>query len=200
MQTSSGPVFLKSFCTPEEMADLTLKDTFAEYAHYNPIIAKKESLIALSREPDANVTLAFLENHAIIGLGVLRYAAEEDRWFQVGPRTMMEVAAIEVSRGWRSHGISSEILRLLVDHPLESKRILFMVGYSWTWDLEGTGLNPMDYRRMMVQLFSRQGFEQFQTNEPNVMMHPENLFMARIGRDVPDTVRDRFKKMRFDLL
>jgi len=72
-----------------------------------------------------------------------------------------------------------------------------MVGYSWTWDLEG--ISAMDYRDMLISIFSQQGFETFQTNEPNIMMRPENLFMARIGGKISEPIRKRFKQVRFNL-
>ena len=112
---------------------------------------------------------------------------------------MMEVSVIEVQRPWRSLGISKEILRLLTDHPLKEERILYMVGYSWTWDLDGEGLQAMTYRDLLIRLFSRFGFTIFQTNEPNIMLRPENLFMARVGSRIPEETRKRFKLVRFDL-
>ena len=72
-----------------------------------------------------------------------------------------------------------------------------MVGYSWTWDLEG--ISAMDYRNMLIKIFSQQGFKTFQTNEPNIMMRPENLFMARIGANISEDIQKRFKLVRFDL-
>jgi len=72
-----------------------------------------------------------------------------------------------------------------------------MVGYSWTWDLER--ISAMDYRNMLISMFSQQGFETFQTNEPNIMMRPENLFMARIGANISEAIQKQFKQVRFDL-
>ena len=64
---------------------------------------------------------------------------------------------------------------------------------------DGSGLSAMAYREMMVRLFSRAGFQTFQTNEPNVMMRPENLFMACIGGEVSAGTVERFKQVRFNL-
>ena len=51
----------------------------------------------------------------------------------------------------------------------------------------------------MIRLFSSQGFRTYQTNEPNVMMRPENLFMARIGGNLSEDTRYRFKQVRFNM-
>ena len=74
-----------------------------------------------------------------------------------------------------------------------------MVGYSWTWDLEDKGISAMAYRDMLISIFSRQGFKSFQTNEPNIMLRPENLFMARIGTHISEDIQKQFKWVRFDL-
>ena len=96
-------------------------------------------------------------------------------------------------------GIGKEILRLLLAHPLREDRILYMVGYTWTWDLSDGNCTAALYRERLLRLFSSFGFELYSTNEPNVMMRPENLFMARIGERVPNHIRVRFKMVRYDL-
>jgi len=57
----------------------------------------------------------------------------------------------------------------------------------------------MEYRDMLISIFSQEGFKTFKTNEPNIMMRPENLFMARIGANISEDIRKRFKLVRFDL-
>jgi acetoin utilization protein AcuA len=198
-QTNQGDVRICSFCSPEEIASLSFQETFTKYARYNPIISKKETLSASASNPDANVTLAITPDDKIVGFSILEYPQPDERWIRVGENVMMEVSVIEVSRVWRSAGIARDILRLVTDHPLKEDRIFYMVGYSWTWDLDGTGIAPMTYRDMMISLFSSCGFEIFQTNEPNIMMRPENLFMARIGANISDAVQKRFKMVRFNL-
>ncbi len=166
---------------------------------YNSILAKKESLIKAASQPDANVTLAFTENKEIIALSILQYSDSSERWLRVGDRIMMEVSVIEVSRRWRSMGIAGELLHSLMQHPLKEDRIFYMVGYSWTWDLNGTVISAAAYREMMTALFSRHGFQVFKTNEPNILLRPENLFMARIGANISEAVQKQFKKVRFNL-
>ena len=65
--------------------------------------------------------------------------------------------------------------------------------------MEGKGLTAIEYRIMLVNIFSKQGFRILQTNEPNIMMRPENLFMARIGANISEDMQKRFKMVRFDL-
>jgi len=192
-------VTIKSFCSPDEIEPLSLKETFVESGRYNPILTKKESLIDAAVMPDANVTLAYTEDKKIIGISILRYPYPDERWAKIGGRVMMEVAVLEVVGKWRLKGISKKLLELLLDHPLKEDRIIYMVGYSWTWDIGGTGKSVIEYRNILINLFSHFGFGIYPTNEPNVMIRPENLFMARIGANISENIRKRFKLIRFNL-
>lgn len=199
LQTRQGVVKIRSFCTPDDIAHLDFKKTFSEFTRYSPIISKKESLAAAATRPDANVTIASSAEGQIIGFAILQYTSADDRWIRVGDRIMMEVTVVEVSRAWRANGLAAKLLELVVDHPLVEERIFYMVGYSWTWDLEDVKMTVMEYRDMMIHLFSRYGFRVFQTNEPNVLLRPENLFMARIGSNLSTEIQQRFKLILFNL-
>jgi acetoin utilization protein AcuA len=194
--TRHGKVIISSFCGPDEIASLRFIEAYTKYAGYRSIVSKKETLIKAALHPDTNVTLAFTPDGTIVGFGILEYPHPGERWQRVGDRIMMEVSVIEIGRPWRSLGISGKILQLLVDHPLKEERIFYMVGYSWTWDLEG--ISAMDYGKMLIGIFSQQGFQTFRTNEPNIMMRPENLFMARIGNNISESIQKKFKQVRFD--
>jgi acetoin utilization protein AcuA len=192
-------VLVRSFLSADEITRLSFNESMPKYARYRPLIRDKEILIKGASDPDANVTLAIGPDRAIIGIGILQYPSPEERWNQVGERLVMEVSALEVSGPWRSFGLSRHILRLLVDHPLKEERIFYMVGFSWTWDIDGKGIAAMGYRSMLIHIFSREGFRMYQTNEPNVMLRPENLFMARIGAHMSEEVQKHFKWIRFGL-
>jgi acetoin utilization protein AcuA len=112
---------------------------------------------------------------------------------------MIEVRAIEVCRSRRSGKIAGGILKKMLDYPQVKDKIVYMVGYSWTWDLDWTKKTAREYRRMLINLFEPQGFQEYQTNEPNICLKPENLFMGRIGKNISQVIQDRFKWLRFGL-
>ncbi len=197
--TRRGTLTISSYCGSAELEPLSMKGTFVAYANYRPIISSKQGLQEAALQPESNVTVAYSPDRFIVGFAVLQFPDPSERWYRVGNRIMMEVSTIEVSRRWRFLGLSNEMLRFLVDDPVVEERILYMVGYSWTWDLVGTGLTAIQYRQMMIRLFSNQGFKSLQTNEPNIMMRPENVFMARIGAGVTDPVQRKFKLVRFNI-
>jgi acetoin utilization protein AcuA len=199
-KTEKGTLLIRSFCTPEQIEGLHFTDACREDGRYRPVVTKKERLIQAAAQEGANVTLAVQENGEIVGLSILEYPGPDERWIKVGDRVMMEVSIIEVRRAWRGIGLARNVLRLTMGHPQVESRICYMVGYSWTWDLDAYTGTAMDYRDLLIRLFSGRGFKTFQTNEPNVMMRPENLFMARVGDAVSKETVERFKLARFDLL
>ena len=200
LDTKNGCFTVRSFCTPRQIEKLSFIKPPPVHGSPPPLVVDKEKLIKTASRKDVNVTLAFREDGVIAGLGILEYPGPQDRWNLVGDRAMMEVSIIEVRRPWRGNGLAQNILHLTVDHPMAENRIFYMVGYSWTWDLNGNNDTVMEYRNALIQLFSGEGFNLFQTNEPNVMLRSENLFMARIGSAVSSEMVYRFKLTRFNLL
>jgi acetoin utilization protein AcuA len=190
-------VNFKSFCSPDDIRQYDFSPRFGSHANYRSLYTHRHSLENIADQPDANISLALLDNQLIIGFGVLTYPEPEERWAQLRPQIMMEVKAIEVSDAWRSKGIAKNILELLMERTVVEEKIVYMVGYSWTWDLDGTKKTAQQYRRMLIRLFDPFGFIEYQTNEPNICLKPENLFMGRVGKMVSQDVQDDFKWLRF---
>jgi acetoin utilization protein AcuA len=198
-QIPGGNVRIRSFCSPEEIRKFTLNQEFRAYAAYKSLYTDRESLENDARQPDANVVLALADGNQIIGFGVLNYPRPEERWADLGSGLMIELKAIEVSRSWRSTRVASAILGMLMVHPLIEEKIVYLVGYSWTWDLEGTGKTVAQYRRLLIDLFGQQGFQEYRTNEANICLRPENIFMCRVGKEITGAILNRFKWLRFGL-
>ena len=197
--TQNGTVRIRAFCSAGEIKNLTFNRQFGIHAQYKSLYTKKESLEQIAGHPEANVTLALADGRVIVGFGVLAYPDPSERWAQLQPQVMMEVKAIEVARDWRSKRIAGRILELLISHPSIEEKIAYMVGYSWTWDLDGTRKTAQRYRQMLIQLFEPFGFIEYQTNEPNICLKPENLFMGRVGGNVDEKTGQAFKWLRFGM-
>jgi acetoin utilization protein AcuA len=197
--TSKGPVCVRAFCAPEQIRRYTFDDQFRIYPQYKSIYSKRETLEAHAAIEMTNVTLALSADNHIIGFGVLGYPEQEERWARLGHGVMMEVKVIEVGRGWRGNKITNDIMKMLLGHPRLEEMIIYMVGYSWTWDIEGTGLTALQYRNMLIHIFGSHGFQQLQTNEPNICLKPENLFMGRVGAKVSTQTQQAFKWLCFGI-
>lgn len=195
--TSLGELRVRSFCSPEEIRQLSFDRQFGTHAHYRSLFTKRESLERKAEQPDANVVLAIADSAHIVGFGVLAYPDPEERWTELQPSIMMEVNAIEVNRKWRAQKVATAVVQMMMVHPLIEAKIAYFVGYSWTWDLDGNRMSASQYRQMMTRLFEPFGFQEYTTNEPNICLKPENIFMARIGSDVPAETRQAFKWLRY---
>lgn len=199
VQAAGIEVRIRSFCKPHEIRNYDFDSEFHAGGDYRSLYTRKQSLEVKAQHPDSNVVVALAPPQRIIGFAVLAYPEPDERWSDLGPGIMMEIKAIEVARSWRSAGIGSHILRMVVDDARREDKIFYMVGYSWTWDLAGTKMTAKEYRTLLMHLFASCGFKEYPTNDPNVCLKPENVFMCRVGGHVSQTIIDRFKWLRFGL-
>jgi acetoin utilization protein AcuA len=199
VSTTLGELRIRSFCTPDEIRQLSFDHQFGTHAHYRSLYTKRESLERKAEQPDTSVVLAIVDSKRIVGFGVLAYPDPEERWARLAPNLMMEVNAIEVSREWRSKKVARGIVQMMNVHPKIEDKVAYFVGYSWTWDLDGNRMTAQQYRQMMTHLFEPFGFEEYQTNEPNICLKSENIFMARIGEHVSKELQNQFKWLRFGM-
>ena len=197
--TPKGDIRIHSFCRPEQIEQYNFDRHFRISDDFKSLYTQRESLTKSAAREDANVVLALDGAKDIIGYGVLDYPDAGERWADLGPKIMMEIKAIEVCRTWRSVGVAHTIMELMLAHPQVEDKIIYLVGYSWTWDLAGADINAAQYREMLVDLFQSYGFKAYETNEPNVCLKPENFFMCRIGQNISQMIKDRFKWLRFGL-
>ncbi len=195
--TPWGPIQIRSFCTPDEIQAYRFDPQFTTHAQYKSIYTKRKTLVQHAKLASANVVLALTESHQIVGFGVFSHPDDDERWTKLGAGIMMEIRAVEVCRSFRSSKIAGDLLHLMLAHPNVEQMIAYMVGYSWTWDLDGSSLTAQQYRNMLIRLFSPHRFIELQTNEANICLRPENLFMGRIGSEVSDQVCQDFKMLRF---
>ena len=197
--TPKGDIRIHSFCRPEQIEQYTFDRYFRSSDDFKSLYTQRDSLTKSAASEDANVVLALADAKDIIGYGVLDYPDAGERWAELGPKIMMEIKAIEVCRTWRSVGLAYRIMEMILEHPQIEDKIIYLVGYSWTWDLSGTDISAGQYRQKLTDLFQAHGFREYETNEPNVCLKSENFFMGRIGKNISQMIKDRFKWLRFGL-
>ena len=197
--TGKGDVRVRIARSAEEIRAYRFDPQFGTHAHYRSLYTRRQSLEDQVAAAGARVAIALANGDHIIAFGVRALPDPDERWARLGPGLMHEVKVIETCRDWRGTGVARAVLQqLLASSDLESI-IVYMVGYSWTWDLDGTDKTAQQYRLLLIELFSGFGFKEFQTNEPNICLKPENLFMARIGAEVPAEARHAFKWLLFGM-
>lgn len=199
LKTPKGDIRIHSFCRPEQIQQYNFDRYFGISDDFKSLFTQRESLAKSAASEGANLVLALADIRDIIGYGLLAYPEAGERWASLGAEIMMEIKAIEVGRQWRSAGIAPEILKMMMVYPRIEEKIIYLVGYSWTWDLKDKKMSGEEYRRMLVKLFEPFGFKEYETNEPNVSLRPENILMCRMGQNITQTIKDRFKWLRFGL-
>ncbi|SPJ14461.1 conserved hypothetical protein [Syntrophobacter sp. SbD2] len=197
VKTTKGKLSVYTFASPDEISRLSFEGQFGEHPDFRSLYTRSASLIKRAAEEDANVVLAVADNENIIGFGVLASPEPDQRWARLEPKVMMEVKAIEVARDWRQMGVGSLLVQGMLSHPRVEEKIIYFVGFTWTWDLKWTKVTASQYRQMMISLFKPFQFNECKTNEPNICLDADNLFMCRIGKNISDSLLDDFKWLSF---
>ncbi len=197
--TPKGDLEIHSNCPTGFFDGLTFDPGLGRFAAYSSIIQKIEAFEAVAAKRGGKVTLALMKQRLVVGYNVCWYPASDERWSALG-ELMYEMAAIEVSRNFRNLRIGGRLLGLTLDDDFFGDKIAYMNGYSWHWDLEGSGLTAVQYRKMMMELYSPFGFREVYTNEPNIALRAENIMMIRVGERVDPEDQRRFRYLRFGVV
>src|SRR2546429_6955526 len=184
-ETPKESILLRNFCPPSLVERLTVDSGLHAFARLPE--REHQLLVDIARSPDCALTLAHTSAGAIVGEVTLTFG---DDWWE-GLENIYEVT-IEVSSNWRELGIARKLLAFALELETLEDMILFAMGLSWHWDIEGMGITPRRYREMIRQLFSSQGFTEYATTEPNINLEPANILLVRIGKRVDQYVANRF--------
>src|SRR5947209_12452642 len=185
IETKSGEVLLRDFCPPSFVERLRSDDGLRAFARLPE--REHKLLLGISKSPDSALALAYTPSGEIIGEVTLAPADS----FWDGIENLYEVA-IEVSSNWRGMGIAQQLLAFALELDALEDMILFAIGLSWHWDIQGLGITVHHYRQIIIDLFASQGFVEYPTTEPNVSMEPGNVLLARIGSHVDQRVASQF--------
>ncbi len=197
IMTGKGAVKICNGFPAGEKGDLVFGFDTSDPA-YQPIYTGKQSLRQLAAA-GGTLCLALIGKTQIIGYAVIAPPSQNSRWARVDSPAIQELKAVEVARPFRNQGIAGSLLTCLFSGSDFSSHIVVLSAYAWLWDMAHTDLSCQAYREMLMTLYARFGFEPFRTNEPNVCLKPENIFMARIGQHVSLQDRARFKWLRFGI-
>jgi GNAT superfamily N-acetyltransferase len=134
-------------------------------------------LLDLASQDASRLTLAYTLAGKIVGQATL---APLDGWWQ-GIENAYEVA-IEVSPAFRNLGVAHQLLSLALDFESVEEYLIVGLGLSWHWDYAGLRISRFRYRELIARLFAAHGFAEYLTSEPNILMDPANILVARLGR------------------
>ncbi len=190
-QCDKGIVFIEGPVAGEYLENLEFDENLN---NFRKAPKQKTSLCEIAGSPDGMIYIA-RSLDTVVGYVSFHNPDPYTRW-SIHP-LVLELGAIEISPQWRKCRLGRNLLRGAFSNPLMQSRIVITMEYCWHWDLEGNGLNLWSYQRMLTGLFGSAGLEKTSTNDPEIMEHPANILMARIGEDVPREYVEMFEALRF---
>ncbi|HEY8491822.1 MAG TPA: acetoin utilization AcuC family protein [Dehalococcoidia bacterium] len=185
LDTPRGRLYLRESAPPSFVRRLRVDEGMTAFAR-RPDLAQA-LLRRIAGDPDGTVAIAHTPEGRIVGQ--VSVAPVDGRW--AGLDGIYELA-LEVSRNWRGLGLAQRLLAFTLAAPEYEDIILLAMGYSWHWDLEGTGLSAFQYRDMLVRLLRRFGFDSYATDEPEIAADAANVLLARVGSRVPHDLYEEF--------
>jgi acetoin utilization protein AcuA len=186
-----GQVYIEGPVSEDYIESLIMNQNLR---NFRPPDKQKEALIRITAMSEAMVYIA---RHAqeIIGYITFHKPDEYTRWSR-HPR-ILEMGGIEISPDWRKCGVGDNLMRLAYADKNLDNFIVITMEYCWHWDLRNTTLDVWGYQKMLTKLFARVGLIKISTDDPDIIEHPANVLMARVGKNVSREDHMRFEAMKF---
>lgn len=186
-------IIIEGPLTPEQIIKLNMHPDLDAFRKPGD---QHEALLQIAKLPEGRI-IAALDGDCIVGYATFHYPDELERWSQAGMDDLIELGAIEIANEYRNLGLGKEIIQLaFLDGQLDDA-IVFTTEYYWHWDLEGSGLDVWDYRKVMERLMKCVDMVWYATDDPEICSHPANCLMVRIGKNVPQSSVEQFDRIRF---
>ncbi len=195
LPSTFGNIEINPHATPQEILALTMHPGIGVFDDYRSIITNTKALAEQAAMEKATLALAS-HNGLVLGYAVLRPPLPGERWREM---PILRELFCEVARGCRGMGIVETLLKCLHHKPEQEELILYLVGYSWHWDLTGTNKSLQEYRQGLIRLVGGLGYKEYPTNDPNIGLRAENLFMARLGSRLDTAQRRAFSRLLFGI-
>lgn len=178
--TAKGEVLIFGPVSSENIADLAMDGGLKVFRPPEP---QKRALQGIAEPGVGRIYLATWGN-LIIGYVTFHQPESGSRFMQNDLRFVLELGAIEVSVKWRKHGLGKRLLEVAFQDDYFEDYIVISNHYSWHFDLEGTGLTLLEYKKMLTKLMQAGGMEKRGTDEPEIISHPGNFMEAKVGKRV----------------
>ncbi|MDD4237142.1 MAG: GNAT family N-acetyltransferase [Desulfotomaculaceae bacterium] len=180
---------------PLEAAKLEELSMNSKLTIFRPPAKQKEALLAISRLSEGMVYIARY-GREIIGYVTFHYPDDFSRWSK--HPAVLELGGIEISPDWRQRGVGVALLREAFNNPVVENYIIVTVEFCWHWDLKSSGLDLFMYQEMLARLFGSVGLSRRATDDPDIIEHPSNVLMVRVGSNVSCEDDMLFNNMLFE--
>lgn len=191
--TAKGPIIIEG---PLQSSQFTKLKFHNHLTAFRPAKKQFEAIRYIPDQSEGRIIVARTEN-TIIGYVTFHYPDPLERWSAFKMDNLIVLGAIEVIPEYRKEHIASQLLKLsMIDKYMENY-IIISTEYHWHWDLDGTKLNIWEYQKVMEKIMAAGGLFPQPTDDPEIISHPANRLMVRIGANVPRQSIEQFDKLRF---
>jgi len=153
---------------------------------------QKAMLKAMISDDTTYMALA-VHTNKIVGYAIVLPPEKDERWRKLSYLRMLGV--IEVAPDYRGHKIGQTLLHNLFKHEELENIIVVSLEYCWHWDLSMTNGDPFPYMHMLKHVLQSSGFEEYETNEPDIACYDVNFLMARVGSRITKEQLNTFKNL-----
>lgn len=163
---------------------------------FRPAAKQFEAIQDIADFPEGRLIVARTDD-TIIGYVTFLYADPLERWSTFNMEDLIVLGAIEVAPAYRGAKVGSGLLEVSMMDEYMENYIVISTEYYWHWDLDKTNLSVWQYRKIMEKMMSTGGLSPSPTDDPEIISHPANCLMVRIGKNVPESSVKQFDKLRF---
>ncbi|UFT98056.1 GNAT family N-acetyltransferase [Radiobacillus kanasensis] len=163
---------------------------------FRPAPKQFEALKEIAELPEGRIYVARTED-TIVGYVTFLHPDPLERWSTFNMEELIELGAIEIAPDYRGYQLGSTLLEIAVADSNMEHYIIISTEYYWHWDLKGTQLSIWNYRKIMEKMMSAGGLKPAPTDDPEIMAHPANCLMVRIGKHVSEASIQKFQRLRF---
>lgn len=191
IDTPNGMVYIEGPVMTEDLKTLSMDEKLVNFRSPE---RQHEALCTIADSPGGFVYIA-RNGQIIIGYLLFHYPSHFSRWSK-HPR-ILELGSIEISSGFKRMGLGTQLLKAAFSNPVMEEYIVITTEFFWHWDLNGSGLDVWNYQRMLSKLFGSAHFKKRRTDDPEILEHPANMLMVRLGKKVPDSYLKNFDEMLY---
>lgn len=192
-ETNLGSVIIEG---PVESSELKKYHFHDDLNAFRPAAKQYEALIGITELPEGRIIIARAQ-HMIVGYVTYVHPDPAERWSEITIEELIELGAVEVIPDYRGQKVASKLLEVSMMDEYMENYIVFSTEYYWHWDLEKSGLNVWEYRKMMERMMAAGGLKPQATDDPEIISHPANSLMVRIGNNVPKQSIEKFDELLF---
>lgn len=192
-ETELGPIVIEGPLSSNELGRYHFHE---QLTAFRPAAKQFVALLDIADFPEGRILVARTKD-TIVGYVTYLHPDPLERWSEFKMKDLIELGAIEIIPAYRGARVATNLLNVSMMDDFMENYIVISTEYYWHWDLEGTRLSIWNYRKVMEKMMAAGGLLPAPTDDPEIISHPANCLMVRVGKNVPEESIEQFDKLRF---